>query len=84
MKSQFELCVIENVRLRRQSLNLSQKELAFLLDVSIGFVGRVESTKFPAKWNLDHINKLAEILNCSPKDFIPEKFIKETPKKKGK
>jgi len=83
MKSNFELSVIEKVKLRRQNLNISQKELAFLMDLSIGFVGRVESHKFPAKWNLDHINKLAEILECSPKDFLPDKFIKEKVKKKA-
>ena len=30
MKSQFELCVIENVKFKRQNLNISQKELAYL------------------------------------------------------
>ena len=83
MKSQFELSVIENVKLKRQNLNISQKELAFLMDLSIAFVGRIESPRTPAKWNLDHLNKLAELFNCSPKDFIPDNFIKERAKKKG-
>lgn len=84
MKSQFEMCVVELVKSKRQSQNISQKELAFLMDLSIGFVGRVESPKFPAKWNLDHLNKLAEVLECSPKDFIPDNVVKERAKKKSK
>lgn len=77
MKSRFEASVIESVKQRRQFLNISQKELAFLMDLSIGFIGKIESHKYPTKWNLDHLNKLAEILDCSPKDFLPEKSIKE-------
>lgn len=84
MKSQFEMLVVELVKSKRQSQNISQKELAFLMDLSIGFVGRVESPKFPAKWNLDHLNKLAEVLECSPKDFIPDNVVKERAKKKSK
>jgi transcriptional regulator with XRE-family HTH domain len=83
MKSQFELSVIEKVKLKRESHNVSQKQLAYLMDLSVGFIGRVESPKFPAKWNLDHINKLAEIFDCSPKDFLPDKFIKERKRNKG-
>ena len=83
MKSQFELDVIERVKLRRQKLNISQKELSYLMDLSIGFIGKIESPKYPTKWNLDHLNKLAEILNCSPRDFLPESSIKERVKRKG-
>jgi transcriptional regulator with XRE-family HTH domain len=72
MKSKFELFVIEKVKARRQELNISQKELANLMDLSIGFVGKIESPKYPSSWNLDHINKLAIILKCSPKDFLPD------------
>lgn len=71
----MELYVIFKAKALRESKNYSQSELAFRLGVSNGFVGQVESLKSPSKYNLDHIDKLAEIFDCSPKDFLPEKSI---------
>jgi transcriptional regulator with XRE-family HTH domain len=76
MKSKFELYIIDKVKQRRQELGISQQQLAYRMDLSIGFIGKIESPKYSSKWNLDHLNKLAEVLNCSPKDFLPERFIK--------
>lgn len=76
MKSKIELFVIERVKERRQELNISQQQLSYLMDLSIGFIGKIESPKYPSCWNLDHLNKLAEVLNCSPKDFLPDRSIK--------
>jgi len=75
IKSEMELYVIFKAKALRESKNYSQSELAFRLGVSNGFVGQVESLKSPSKYNLDHIDKLAEIFDCSPKDFLPEKSI---------
>ena len=76
MKSKIELFVIDKVKHRRQELNISQIQLSYLMDLSIGFIGKIESYKYPTSWNLDHLNKLAEILNCSPKDFLPDEPLK--------
>jgi transcriptional regulator with XRE-family HTH domain len=72
VKSEIELFVISKAKALREQANLSQSELAFKLDVSNGFIGQVESPNSPSKYNLDHIDKLAIIFNCSPKDFLPE------------
>lgn len=72
VKSEIELFVISKARALREQANLSQSELAFKLDVSNGFIGQVESLNSPSKYNLDHIDKLAVIFNCSPKDFLPD------------
>ena len=71
----IEQYVINSVRERRVELGISQKELAYLLDVSVGFIGNVENPKYRAKYNLNHLNELANILDCSPKDFLPEKSL---------
>lgn len=68
----IEEFVIEKVREHRLKLGISQAELAFRIDVSYGFIGKIESRKFSSKYNLNHINKLAKVFNCSPKDFLPE------------
>lgn len=72
----IDLFVIDKVKEMRQQKGLSQRELAYLLDMSPGFIGDIESGKRFAKYNLKHINKLAEIFECSPKDFLPEKPCK--------
>ncbi|MBX3164352.1 MAG: helix-turn-helix transcriptional regulator [Bacteroidetes bacterium] len=77
----IEQYVIDTVRKMRIEKGISQKELAFDLDLSIGFIGDVESHKSNAKYNLKHINKLAQIFNCSPKDFLPKNAIVEKRKK---
>jgi transcriptional regulator with XRE-family HTH domain len=74
-KSKIELFVIEKAKGLREKAKISQSELAFKIGVSNGFVGQVESSKFPAKYSLDHIDKLAKIFNCSPKDFMPASSI---------
>lgn len=79
--SEFEQCIIDKVRQMRKEKGISQKELANLMDISIGFIGQVESSRHRSKYNLDHLNTLALIFDCSPQEFLPRKGIKE---KKGK
>lgn len=52
---------------------ISQADLEDQLEVARGFIGKVESPKRREKYNFNHINKIAKILKCSPKDFLPEK-----------
>jgi transcriptional regulator with XRE-family HTH domain len=68
----IEQYVVDIVRAKRMEKGWSQKELAYQLDVSIGFIGDIENPKYRAKFNLNHINELAKIFECSPKDFLPE------------
>jgi transcriptional regulator with XRE-family HTH domain len=71
LHSKIEQYVINAVRKKRIEKGISQKEIAYLLDVSIGFIGNIENPEYRAKYNLNHINELAKILDCSPKDFLP-------------
>ncbi len=75
LHSEIEQHVINVVRKKRISMGISQKELAFLLEVSVGFIGDIENPRYRAKYNLNHLNELAKILDCSPKDFLPEKGL---------
>jgi transcriptional regulator with XRE-family HTH domain len=71
-EADIEKYVIEKVRKRRTEMGLSQAALAQLMDVSEGFIGNVENPNYPEKYNLRHLNELAKILKCSPKDFMPD------------
>lgn len=70
--SAIEQYVVDIVRSKRIEKGWSQKELAYQLDVSIGFIGDIENPKYRAKFNLNHINELAKIFECSPQDFLPK------------
>lgn len=73
MKSKIDTYVIDRVKEKRIEKNLSQADLAFELGMSVGFIGKAESLKYPAHYNLKHLNDLARILKCSPQDFLPKR-----------
>ena len=73
LKTKIDLFVIERVKEKRLERNLSQSELAYELGMSVGFIGKVESPKYPAHYNIKHLNDLAKILKCSPQEFLPKK-----------
>lgn len=69
----IEVYVINKVKEKRLEKNLSQADLANELNMSVGFIGKVESSKYPSHYNIKHLNQLAKILDCSPQDFLPKK-----------
>lgn len=75
MKTPIELYVINRVKAMRIEKGISQAELAFMINVSSGFIGKVETSNLPTKYNLNHINKIAEVLCVSPKELLPNKSL---------
>jgi transcriptional regulator with XRE-family HTH domain len=73
--SPIEQFAIDKVREIRLIKNVSQISLSLDMGLSSKFIGNVESPKRNEKYNLDHLNKIAEILHCSIKDFFPDEPI---------
>jgi len=73
----IEKFVIQAVRDMREKSGMTQADLAEVLNVSPGFIGKIESPKHTAKYNLSHINKLSRFFDCSPKDFLPSRPLKD-------
>ena len=71
--TKIEKFVIGRVKEMRNQHGLSQIALSEKLNMSDSFVGHVETSNRRAKYNLNHLNALARIFKCSPKDFMPEK-----------
>ncbi|MGY3214037.1 helix-turn-helix transcriptional regulator [Mucilaginibacter sp. HD30] len=71
-KSALDQHIIGVVKQLRVKNGLSQAALAVKLDVTDSFIGAIENPLHRAKYNIDHLNKLAKIFNCSPKDFFPD------------
>lgn len=67
----FEQYTIDFVRKLRITTKTSQKDLARIINVSKSFIGNVENKNENAKYNLKHINMLAEYFNISPRELIP-------------
>jgi len=75
-KHSLEQYVIDiSIKLRKER-NLTQQDVANILNTGNAFIGNVENVKRPAKYNLRHISLLAQFFNISPSDFFPEKAFK--------
>lgn len=73
----IERYIIEAVRKKREESGMTQEQLSLELDLNTAFVGLVESHKRREKYNINHLNRLAEIFNCSIADFMPSPFLKD-------
>ncbi|HEU5365156.1 MAG TPA: helix-turn-helix transcriptional regulator [Hanamia sp.] len=75
MRTQIEQYVIDQVRQRREGMGISQEKLAYSLGFeSQGYISKIESISdnYDDCYNVDHLNEIAKILKCSPKDFWPD------------
>lgn len=71
----IEKYIIDKVKVMRIERGLSQLELSQKLEMSDSFISHVEALSKRAKYNINHLNRIAEIFKCSPKDFWPEKTL---------
>ena len=77
--------VIDFVRNLRNQRNLTQQDIADIIGLSRGFISEVEGTYSRAKYNVRHINSLADYFGMSPREFLPEKpFPVDVPDKEKK
>ena len=65
---QYSIDIVKKLRARH---NLTQADIAAVLGLGVSFIGNVENQNKPSKYNLKHINLLADYFNLSPKDFLP-------------
>lgn len=75
MERNIEQFVIDRVREMRQKKGISQAELADRIDVSRGFIGAVENPRQRAKYNISILNEIAKVMDCSIRDFFPDKYL---------
>lgn len=67
--------ITEAVKKKRETANMTQYELSLSLNRHVSFVAQVESSSKRDKYNIYHLNKLAQIFNCSIADFFPIPFL---------
>jgi len=71
----IEQHVIDLIIKLRLTNKLRQSDISKIINVTPSFVGNVENKNNPAKYNLKHINMLANYFNLSPKSFMPDKVM---------
>jgi transcriptional regulator with XRE-family HTH domain len=71
--NEIERYVISKVREIRETKKITQEELSLSIGKNITFISQVEAPSKKAKYNVVHLNLIAKVLDCSPKDFWPEK-----------
>jgi transcriptional regulator with XRE-family HTH domain len=71
--TKIEAYIVKRVKEMRENAEISQISLSQKLGMSESFVSHVETPKRRAKYNVNHINALAKVFKCSPKDFFPDK-----------
>ena len=64
--------VIDFVIKLRDRYHLKQEDIATILSVKRTFITNIESPKNRAKYNLNHIDKLADHFGISPREFLPQ------------
>lgn len=89
-----EQYVIDCVTQLRKDKKLGQEDFAAIIGVGRSFISHAENPNISAKYNIRHINALADYFGISPREFLPEKAfpvdgveekaaVKKSPVKKG-
>lgn len=73
--SAIEQYIIDYVFKLWKEKKLNQADISTIIGVNRVFVTNVENPVNRAKYNIDHINLLADHFGMSPKDFLPEKVM---------
>ena len=69
--TKIEQHIIDQVRNLRIKQGISIIDFAYEMGFSRGFVAAIENPKSRAKYNINHLNKIVKILDCSFADLFP-------------
>ena len=69
----IEQHVVDYIYKLRVDRDLTQEDIATIINVSQSFIATIENPSSRAKYNLNHINAIADHFGLSPQDFLPKK-----------
>ncbi len=73
----IEAYIIEAVRKRREELGINPSKLSLEMGLVRNFIKYTEDYTRGYKYNSNHLNELAKILDCNISDFYPPKYVEE-------
>ena len=62
-KTDSQWYIINKLKQKRIQRGNSQKDIADFLEISVGLIGNIESTKYPHKYTLKQIKLLCQLYN---------------------
>ena len=71
--TEIEDFVIQRVKQLRIEKGMSQRVFADNINLSQGFIRDCESPHKRAKYNINHLNEIAKVFECSFSYFFPDK-----------
>lgn len=71
----IEQHVVDFVYKLRTEQELTQEDIGTIIDVQQAFIANIENPRNRSKYNLNHINKLADHFGLSPQDFLPKQAL---------
>jgi len=71
----IEQHAIDLVTKLRRSRKMTQEDIAHIIETTKSFVGNVENVHNAAKYNLKHLNMIADHFCIAPKDFLPDRPV---------
>lgn len=71
----IERFLISKARELQEAQGITQEQLSLSLGKNIAFISQIEAPSKKAKYNIMHLNEVAKILECSPKDFWPDRSL---------
>ena len=74
----IEAYIIEAVKKRRLKMDINPHRLSLELGIVHDFVGRTEAYTRGYKYNSNHLNELAKILDCNIPTSIPRNLLRKT------
>ena len=71
----IELYVINKVKEYRIKAGYNKRQLSLELRLAENHIFKIESPKYAIKYNLNQLNELAKIFDCSVADFMPSPYV---------
>ncbi len=71
-KNVVDWFIANKVREMRKERGITQEQIADHLDITPAYVGHIENAASRAKYKTLHLNELAKLFKCSPREFWPE------------
>lgn len=69
-KTEYQILVINRVKQLRVTRNVSQQQLASILDATNGTIGNIESLKYANKYTFSQLNTLAHFFQVPIDTFF--------------
>lgn len=73
IKTPIERYIINAVKEQREKKKFTQEGLSFALNLNHAFVSNRENGS--KIYNANHLNSIAKVLKCSPKEFWPDTHL---------